>query len=139
MGERTEAVTQSPVALLEGLARAINERCSPDALLAPGFVMQQSVTSATDYEYHGAAGWQEWLRDISEHFAAAPRFEIVEVLANSDEYVVATFRMAGSSALSDKSLEVDWTGVTHFRDGLATSAFGYAQPEEALAAVGLAP
>ncbi len=139
MGDRTEAVTHNPVEILEGLARAINERRAPDGLLAPGFVMQQSVTSATDYEYHGPAGWLEWLRDISEHFAADARFEIVEVLATSKDFVVATFRMAGSSSLSNQRLEVDWTGVTHFRDGLATSAFGYAQPEEALAAVGLEP
>lgn len=139
MGDRTETVTHNPIELQRRLAQAANERSVPDGLLAPGFVMQQSVTSATDYAYHGTSGWMEWLRDIYEHFGQDARFETVEVLATSADYVVASYRISGSSALSDQRLELEWTGVTHFRDGMATSAIGYAQREEAFAAVGLEP
>ncbi|HUA11701.1 MAG TPA: nuclear transport factor 2 family protein [Solirubrobacteraceae bacterium] len=139
MGEPTNAVTHDPTELMERLARAANERRVPDGVFAPGFVMQQSVTSATDYAYHGAEGWMEWLRDILEHFDGDARFEIVDTLAVSDEYLVGTYRISGSSALSGQPLEVEWAGVTHFRDGLATSATSYGHPDEALAAVGLEP
>jgi len=117
--------------------QAINDRTIPNGLLAHGFSMQQSVTSATDYAYHGIDGWSDWLQDLFEHFGADARCEILDVLAVGDDYVAATFRISGSSALSTGRLELVWSGVTRFRDGAASSAVGFATPEEALGAVGI--
>jgi hypothetical protein len=94
--------------------------------------MQQSITSATDYAYHGADGWRDWLNDIFEFFGNDTHCELVEVPLVGADFVVATVRLTGRSALSNSELELQWTSVTRFRDGLAIAAAAFATPDEAL-------
>jgi len=134
----TEVVAEDLIGLQERLLRAVNDREVPQALLAPGFTMQQSITSATDYAYNGPDGWRDWLNDIFEFFGSDARCELVEVPLCGPDFVVATIRLTGHSALSSGNLELQWTSVTRFRGGLAVSAEAFATPAEALAAIGAA-
>lgn len=130
-------MTPQLIELQERIIQAVNDRTVPDGLLAPGFVMRQDVTSATDYAYHGADGWHDWLEDVLEYFGRDAHCELIDILATGADYVVAALRIAGSSALSDGPLELHWYSVQHFRDGRLITAHGFASPQEALAAAGL--
>jgi ketosteroid isomerase-like protein len=132
----TEVVSEDLVGLQERLLRAVNEREVPEDLLAPGFSMQQSITSATDYAYHGTDGWRDWLNDMFEFFAGDGHCELVEVPLVGPDFVVATVRVVGHSALSNRHLEVTWTSVTRFHEGRAVSAAAFATPAEAIASIG---
>jgi ketosteroid isomerase-like protein len=87
--------------------------------------------------YRGATGWRDWMNDIFEVFAAGARYEVVELIAEDDDFVAAEFRLVGRGALSEIPLEFRWVGVTWFRNGKATRAVGYPTRREALRAVGL--
>jgi len=132
----TEVVSEDLVGLQEQLLAAVNEREVPDSLLARNFTMQQSITSATDYSYHGADGWRDWINDIFEFFGPDAHCDLVEVPLVGPDFVVATVRLTGHSALSSGELELNWTSVTRFRDGVAVSASAFATAAEALSAVG---
>jgi ketosteroid isomerase-like protein len=113
---------------------AVNAREVPEEILAPGFWMENRASSVTDYTYHGAAGWRDWMNDIFEEFAPNARYQVEDILTATEDFVIAVFRIAGHSARSGDTLEFRWTGVTWFRDGQAARAVGYANRAEAFAA-----
>lgn len=116
---------------------AVNAGEVPADLLAPGFRLENRVSAVTDYEYHGAAGWRDWTNDIFEVFARDAVYAVEEIVAASEDFVVACFCIAGTGARSGMPLEFRWTGVTWFSDGKATLAVGYPDRAHALKAVGL--
>jgi len=119
------------------VVEAVNAREVPEALLAPGFSMENRLSAVTDYSYHGAVGFADWMSDLFEVFAEGARYQVEEILAAGEDYVAAMFCVAGRGARSQLPLEFRWAGVTWFRGGRATKAVGYASPEEALKAVDL--
>jgi len=119
------------------LAQAVNERRLPVELLAPGFRLENHASAVTDYSYHDARGWREWMSDLFEVFAPGAHYGVEEVIASGDDFVVASFLLAGRGARSADPLEFRWAGVTWFLGGKAIRAVGYASREEALEAVGL--
>ncbi len=122
----------------ERVVDAVNAREVPVEILAPDFHMVNRASAVTDYTYHGATGWQDWMDDIFEEFVAGARYDMEEIVAEAEDCVVARFRIAGLSSLSRQPLEFRWAGVTWFRDGRATRAAGYATLGEALEAAGIA-
>jgi ketosteroid isomerase-like protein len=116
---------------------AVNAREVPKEILAEDFLMENRVSAVTDYSYHGAVGWREWMSDLFEEFAAGARYSLDELIAVGEDFVAAMFSVAGHGALSGEPLELRWAGVTWFRDGKATRAIGYASRSEALEALGL--
>jgi ketosteroid isomerase-like protein len=137
-GRYSSKMAEENVEILRGFERATNTRTVPAELLAPGFLMENRVSSVTDYEYHGADGFREWMRDVFEHFADGARYEVEEVIGAGDDFVAAVFCIAGTGAFSDERVEFRWAGVTWFRDGKVTKAVGYPSRRDALLAVGLA-
>jgi ketosteroid isomerase-like protein len=121
-----------------GLAvAAFNAREVPEEILADDFHMENRVSAVTDYSYHGAVGWREWMSDLLEEFASGARYRIDELIAVGEDFVAAMFSVAGRGVHSGEPLELRWAGVTWFRDGKATRAIGYASRSEALDALGL--
>jgi ketosteroid isomerase-like protein len=118
-------------------AEAANARQVPEGLLAPDFQMENRVTAVTDNTYHGTEGWREWMGDLFDVFEPGARYEVEEIIAASDEYVVALMCVSGRGARSGQPLSFRWAGVTWFRDDQAVRAVGYADRAEALEAVGL--
>ena len=94
--------------------------------------MENRVSSVTDYEYHGAEGFQEWIRDVFEHFGEGARYEVEEVLAAGEDFVVARYCISGPGAFSEELIQFRWVGVTWLREGKATRAVGYPSRHEAL-------
>ncbi len=121
----------------ERVVQAVNAREVPEDVLAPGFQMVNRASAVTDYTYHGATGWRDWMDDIFEEFLSGARYEMEEVVAEAWDRVVATFRISGRSARSRQPLEFRWTSVTWFDAGRATRTAGYATPDEALEAAGI--
>jgi ketosteroid isomerase-like protein len=116
---------------------AVRAREVPEEILAPRFCMENRVSAVTDYVYHGAMGWRDWMNDVFEVFAEDAVYEVEEVIADGDDFIVAMFRIAGHGARSRMPLELRWVGVTWFRNGKLTRAVGYRSRRQALEAVGL--
>ena len=120
-------------------AEAIRAREVPVDLLAPGFRMENRVTAVTDNTYHGADGWREWMGDMFDVFADGARYEVEEIVADGDDFVVAMLCVSGFGARSGQPLDFRWASVTWFRGEQAIRAVGYTSRDDALEAVGLRP
>jgi ketosteroid isomerase-like protein len=116
---------------------AINAREVPMSLLAPELRMENLVTAVSDKTYHGTAGFRDWMNDLFDGFAEGALFEIEEIVADGDDFVVGLVRVVGRGARSGAPLVLRWVNVNWFRDGKATRSVGYASRREALKAVGL--
>jgi len=107
----------------------------PSEILARGFYMRNCASSISDYTYRGESGWRDWMKDLFEEFIGKPRYELEQIVATGEDYVVAEYCIRGRSARSGKPLAFRWTGITWFADGTLTHAAGYASRSEALEAV----
>lgn len=123
--------------LHERAVAAVVARQIPTEILAPDFRMENRVTAVTDYTYHGATGWGEWMSDLFEMFADRARYGVEELIAAGDDFVAAMFCVQGVGARSRTTITFRWAGVTWFRNGQATLAVGYPTRGDALKAVGL--
>jgi|SRR5271156_1290392 len=119
------------------VADAINAREVPDALIAPDFHIENIVTAVSDKTYHGAAGAREWLSDTFDAFAEGARYEVEEIVADGDDFVVARIALVGSGARSGAPLQLRFVTAAWYSDGKAMRAASYANRHEALKAVGL--
>jgi ketosteroid isomerase-like protein len=68
---------------------------------------------------------------------ATARFEIEQVVADCDEFVVTLNRIAGVGARSRAPLLFRWAAVFWVREGRLARVVGYLRRGEALKAVGL--
>jgi ketosteroid isomerase-like protein len=130
-------MSQENVDLVYQYGAALNTREIPEGLLAPDFVMVNATTAVTDKTYHGAAGVLEWTNDLFEAFDAGARLEIRRVVADDDDFVVATVRLSGTGAGSGAPLDLRWAAVFWCRTGRLARVVGYLTRAEALEAVGL--
>jgi ketosteroid isomerase-like protein len=108
----------------------------PSEILARGFYMRNCASSVSDYTYRGESGWRDWMEDLFEEFTGMPRYELEQIVATGEDYVIAEYCIRGRSARSGKPLAFRWAGVTWFAHGALTRAAGYASRREALEAVG---
>jgi ketosteroid isomerase-like protein len=130
-------VSQENVELVRRFEAAMNERELADDLLAPGFVMVNAATAVTDHTYEGPDGVRAWRSDIFDAFDARAHFEIEQVLADGEDFVVTMNRITGSGARSSAPLVFRWAAVLWCEDGRLTRVVGYLRRHEALKAVGL--
>ncbi len=105
--------------------------------LAPGFRIENAATVLFDKTYFGVDGVREWVADIFEGLDENSRYEVEEIIADGDDYVVARVRLVGHGASSGAPVTLRWCGVTWYEKGKATRAVGYVHRREALKAVGL--
>ena len=131
-------MSQESVELAHRYRAAVNARDVPAELLTPGFVMVNASTAVTDKTYEGAAGVLEWIEDIFDAFDDQAQFEIEQVVADGDDFVVTMNRIAGSGARSGAPLTFRWAAVFWVRKGKLSRVVGYLRRSEALEAVGLA-
>ena len=134
-------MSQENIALHERAIAAINARALADELaaeiLAPGFRVENAATAVTDKTYYGAEGVRDWVRDIFEGMDEDSRYETEEILADSEDYVVARVRLVGQGVRSGAPVTLRWVAVTWYEAGKATRSVGYLRRREALKAVGL--
>jgi hypothetical protein len=134
-------VSQENVELFRRAAEIFNvadgdeSRFAP--MLAPGFRIDNIVTAVTDKTYLGAAGCVEWYDDMADAFAEGVRYEIEEIIADRDDFVVARLAFVGTGARSGAALHLRWIAVMWFHDGKLARSAGYANRHEAFKAVGL--
>ena len=128
---------ESNLDLHERAVAAVVAREVPTEILAPDFRLENRVTAVTDYAYHGAVGWREWMGDLFEMFLEGASYSVEEIIAVGEDFVAATFCVEGIGARSRSPITFRWAGVTWFCDGKATLAVGYATRDSALHAVGL--
>jgi ketosteroid isomerase-like protein len=135
-------VSQENVALAERIVRAMDARKLSDELaeelLAPGCRLENPTTAVTDKTYVGVGGVREWIRDMFEAFDEESHYEVEEVLADDDDFVVARLHLVGHGAHSGAPVSLRWVTVAWFQDGKMARAVGYLGRREALKAVGLA-
>jgi ketosteroid isomerase-like protein len=134
-------MSRENIELHERGIEALNARVLSDELaaetLAPGFRIENAATAITDKTYYGPEGVREWVRDIFEGFDEDARYELEEILADGDDFVVARVRLVGHGARSGAPVELRWVAATWYEDGKATRSAGYLRRSEALEAVGL--
>ena len=134
-------MSQENVDLWMQAADAINARQIPDEvaerLFAPGFRMENLATALTERTYHGAAGVREWIRDTFEVVDESARYEVEEILADREDFLVARVRIVGHGARSGIPVAMRWVTVIWFQDGKMSRGVGYLTRREALEAVGL--
>lgn len=128
-------MTQRNIELQGRAVAALNAREVPSELLAPGFRMQSCASAVADYTYRGATGWRDWMNDIFEEFTGRAQLRIEQIVAATEEFVIAGFCIDGASTRTGAPLSFRWTGVTWYQDGRAVRAAGYSTRGEALEAV----
>ena len=135
-------MSQESIHLYERVVAAINTREISDAvaeeLFAPDLRIENVSTAVSEKTYHGAAGTREWLRDTFEGLGEGARYEIEEILADGEGFVVARVRLVGHGARSGAPVALRWVAVAWIHDGKMTRSAGYLRHREALEAVGLA-
>jgi ketosteroid isomerase-like protein len=108
-----------------------------EEMLAPDFRIENVDTAITAKTYHGAPGVREWIADTFDGLDPDARFQIDEILADGDDFVVGRVRIVGQGARSGMPMDLRWVAVLWFHDGKATHGQGYPRRREALKAVGL--
>jgi ketosteroid isomerase-like protein len=130
-------VSQENVEMLRMLAEALTA-----GELIPEFVdadhrSENVDTAVTDKTYIGPDGLREWREDMFSAFGEGVRFQVDEVTADGDDYVVALVSLKGRGAASGAPLDLRWANVCWFRDGMLVRSVGFGRRREALKAVGL--
>jgi ketosteroid isomerase-like protein len=115
----------------------ISTQVVPEELLAPDFVWDMSPFGGWLEQpyYEGVEGVQAFLHDWSEPFDDLEY--VVEGYHDVGDDVVTVLRQHGRAKASGVRVEMHYAVVTSVRDGLQTRAKVYAEPGEALKAVGL--
>jgi ketosteroid isomerase-like protein len=109
-----------------------------EEILAPGFVWDMSTfrdVMGLEPHYEGADGMRRFLREWTEPFEG---WQVeVESLRDAGEKVVAICQQHGRAKTSGLPVDMRFAMVFTVRDGLETRMEMYAEPDEALKAVGL--
>jgi ketosteroid isomerase-like protein len=121
----------------EVLLGAMIEGALDGELLASDFRVENLATSAADDLYYGPSAWRDWLRDLLRLFDAGASLSAIEPMAAGEDFILASFELAGRSVSSGEHLSFGWTAVAWLRDGAVSRAVLYASRREALDAVGL--
>jgi ketosteroid isomerase-like protein len=129
-------MSQENINLLYRLADALNGREVPE-FIAPDYRLENVITAVTDKTYIGPDGWREWMRELLGAFADGARFQIDEIIADGDDYVVVISSLVGRGTASDAPLRLSWVSAVWFRDGQMIRSSGFRKRREALEAVAL--
>jgi ketosteroid isomerase-like protein len=125
----------------ERFVEAVNTREISDEiaeeLIAPDCRIVNISTPVTDNTYSGVVGMRKWLSDTFDGLDEGTRYEIEEVVADGDDFVVARMRLVGHGARSGAPVALRWVDVIRFPRGKMSWGGGYARLREALEAVGL--
>jgi ketosteroid isomerase-like protein len=105
-------------------------------MLAPGFHIDNIVTAISEKTYRGASGAREWFEDTFDGIEEA-RFQLEQVIADGDDFVVGRTTLSGVGARSGARLSLAWISVVWLADGKVARTTGYGNRHEALKAVGL--
>ena len=87
------------VELVHRLAEAVNSGDLPRDVLTEDFELKNATTAVTDATYHGYEGALKWRQDMFDVVEDA-RYEVDEVLAANDDYVVIANHLAGRGSSS---------------------------------------
>jgi ketosteroid isomerase-like protein len=111
----------------------------PEEVIAPDFVWDMSTfrdLMGIQPHYEGVEGIRRFLQDWTEPF---DDWQIdVEAFHDAGDRVVAVCRQRARSKTSGVPVDMTFAQVFTLRDGLETRMEMYADPDEALKAVGLA-
>jgi ketosteroid isomerase-like protein len=125
----------------ERFVAAVNTREISDEiaeeLLAPDCRIVNISTPVTDNTYSGAGGVRKWLSDTFDGLDESTRWEVEEIVADGDDFVVASVRLVGHGASSGAPVLLRWVHVIRFQRRRISWGGGYARRREALEAVGL--
>jgi ketosteroid isomerase-like protein len=130
-------MSQENVELYRRCVAALDARQAPEGLIDPDIRLENIVTAVTDKTYRGVAGVREWIRDVFDGLAETTRFEIEQIIAHGDDFVVARVALVGSGARSAAPVHLRWITAVWFSGGKVSRTVGYATRREALKAVGL--
>src|SRR5271165_5018169 len=112
-------MSQETVELHERGVAALNARAVSDELaaadLACGFRIENAATAITDKTYVGAEGVREWIRDMFAGLDEDSRYETEEILADGEDFVVASVRLVGHGAHSGVPVTLRWVSVTWYQ------------------------
>jgi ketosteroid isomerase-like protein len=126
----------------ERFVAAVNTREISDEiaeeLIAPDCRIVNISTPVTDNTYSGVAGMRKWLSDTFDGLDEGTRWEVEEIVADGDDFVVARMSLVGHGARSGAPVALRWVHVIRFQHGRMSWGGGYARRHEALKAVGLA-
>jgi hypothetical protein len=130
-------MSQENIDLVYRYGDALNARAVPDGLLAPDFVMVNAVTAVTDGSFSGAQGVVDWAHDILGLVEEDNPFFIARIVADTDDFVVATVGIEGTAEQSRVPVAFRWAAAFWCSEGRLTRVVGYLELDEALNAVGL--
>jgi ketosteroid isomerase-like protein len=129
-------VSDEHVEIVRRLAESINTGDVPPEILTDDFELKNATTAVTDATYHGYEGALQWRQDFFD-VVDDPHFEIIEVLAAADDYVVISNHLSGRGTSSGVPVDLRWASVFWFREGKIARCVGFNSRRGALAAVGL--
>jgi ketosteroid isomerase-like protein len=125
----------------ERFVEAVNTREISDEiaeeLIAPDCRVVNISTPVTDSTYSGVVGMRKWLSDTFDGLDEGTRYEVEEIVADGDDFVVARMCLVGHGARSGAPVLLRWVHVIRFQRGKMSWGGGYARLLEALEAVGL--
>ena len=130
-------MSQDSVEKLRLLADALTAGEPIPEFVAADHRSENVNTAVTDKTYVGPDGLREWRKDMFSAFGEDVRFQVDKVVADGDDYVVAFVSLKGRGAASGAPLDLRWTNVAWFRDGMLVRSAGYERRREALKAAGL--
>jgi ketosteroid isomerase-like protein len=134
-------MSRENVEIVERIRAAINKREISDELaeelIAPDFLIENVSTAVSDNTFHGVSGLRQWMSDTFDALGDDARYEIEEVLADGEDFLVVRVCIVGRGARSGVPVELRWCGASWFQDGKITRTAGYLLAGEALDAVGL--
>lgn len=130
-------MSERNIEILRRLGDAIDTGDLPRELLTDDFELKNATTAVTDATYYGYEGALQWRQDFFDVVEDA-HYEIDEILAQADDYVVIANHLTGRGASSGAPVDLRWASVFWFRDGKIARVAGFNSRRAALEAVGLA-
>ena len=130
-------MSKENVEVVRRLADSIDTGDFPPEILTEDFELKNATTAVTDATYHGYEGALKWRQDFFDVVEDA-HYEIDEILAAADDYVVIANHLTGRGSSSGAPVDLRWASVFWFRDGKVARVAGFNSRRAALEAVGLA-
>lgn len=130
-------MSKENVEVVRRLADSVDTGDLPPEILTEDFELKNATTAVTDATYHGYEGALKWRQDFFDVVEDA-HYEIDEILAAADDYVVIANHLTGRGSSSGAPVDLRWASVFWFRDGKVARVAGFNSRRAALEAVGLA-
>jgi ketosteroid isomerase-like protein len=128
-------VSAQNLELVRRLAEAVNTADVPREILTEDFELTNATTAVTDATYHGYDGALKWRQDFFDVVEDA-HYEVDEILAEEDDYVVIANHLTGHGSSSGAPVDLRWFSAFWFRDGKIARIAGFNSRRAALEAVG---